>query len=186
VLSAPGFVEGEPLPATVEALIEVHAENIRRTVNGGPFVLAGHSSGGLVAHALATHLETVGKAPTALVLMDTSPTEQTEKLEEFYSMLPALILANNEQYAGAGEDSWLTAMVHYLSMDWGGLNGTAIPTLLVRAQEHVSGSWENDEKLSWDLSSRVAVVDVPGDHFTMMRDYSETTAQAVNEWLAEL
>jgi len=32
----------------------------------------------------------------------------------------------------------------------------------------------------------VTVVDVPGDHFTMMGDHADTTAQAVNEWLAEL
>ena len=32
----------------------------------------------------------------------------------------------------------------------------------------------------------LAVVDVPGDHFTMMSDHAETTARAVNEWLAGL
>jgi thioesterase domain-containing protein/acyl carrier protein len=187
VLPAPGFADGEPLPATVEALITVHAENIRRTVNGRRFVLAGHSTGGLVAHALATHLEGVGGAPMALVLIDTATTERTEKLEKFHSMLPAIILANNQQFSGAGEDSWLTAMAHYQSLGWDSLNDTAIPTLLVRAQQHIGGSPESEEwELSWTLSRHVTVVDVPGDHFTMMRDHADTTAQAVNAWLAGL
>jgi acyl transferase domain-containing protein/acyl carrier protein len=186
VLSAPGYVDGEPLPATVDALIGVHAENIQRTVNDKPFVLAGHSSGGWVAHALATRLESVGRAPMALVLIDTSTVERTEKQEKFQSMLPAMVLANNEQYSGTGDDSWITAMLHYNSLGWGNMDDTAVPTLLVRAQEHVSGSWGSDEKLSWALSSRVTVVDVPGNHFTMMGDHADTTARVVNEWLAEM
>jgi thioesterase domain-containing protein len=188
VLPAPGYADGEPLPATVDALITVHAENIRRTVDAGPFVLAGHSTGGLVAHALATHLESVGRAPAALVLIDTSTTERMERIGEFHiKLLSSIILADNQQYSGAGEDSWLTAMAHYQSLGWESLNDTAVPTLLVRAQEHTGGLSESEEwELSWTLSSRVTVVDVPGDHFTMMRDHADTTAQAVNEWLVEL
>jgi malonyl CoA-acyl carrier protein transacylase len=163
VLSAPGYVDGEPLPATVGALIGVHAENIRRTVNGRPFVLAGHSTGGLVVQALATHLESVGMAPMALVLMDTATTERMEELDKFHAMLPDIILADNRQYSGGGEDSWLTAMAHYQSLGWEILNHTAIPTLLVRAQERIGASPGSEERrLSWAFSSQVTVVDVPG------------------------
>jgi thioesterase domain-containing protein len=186
-IPAPGFVDGEPLPATVDALLTVHAENIRRSVNGAPFVFVGHSSGGLVAHALATHLESVDMAPAAVVLMDTFTLQGTEKLERFWPVMSGIVLADNKQLADPGEDAWLTAMAHYFSLDWRGLSPTEIPTLLVRPREPIGESADDGEwKSSWDLSSRVTVVDVPGDHFTMMRGHADTTAQAVSEWVAQL
>ena len=87
----------------------------------------------------------------------------------------------------AGEDAWLIAMVHYLSLGWTALEQTDIPTLLVRAQELIGARPGDDqERLSWPFSSHVTVVDVPGDHFTMMGDHADTTTRAVSEWLAEL
>jgi hypothetical protein len=78
-------------------------------------------------------------------------------------------------------------MAHYFSLDWAGLETTALPTLLVRAQEPMGGSQENgDWKSSWTHSSNITVVDVPGNHFTMMTDHADTTNLAVSQWLAEL
>jgi polyketide synthase 12 len=85
------------------------------------------------------------------------------------------------------EEAWLFATAHYFSLDWSSLSRTAIPTLLVRAQELIGARPGEDwERLSWAFSTRVTVTDVPGDHFTMMADHAETTARAVNEWLAGL
>jgi thioesterase domain-containing protein/acyl carrier protein len=187
VIPTPGFAEGEPLAATADALIRVHAENIRRSVNGAPFVLAGHSTGGLVAYALATHLESTGIAPAAVVLMDTFSPERKEMSEKSWSLMPGMVLAGSGKQEDAADDAWLTAMAHYFSLDWSGLNRTAIPTLLVRAEESVDESPESGEwKLSWAFSSRLTIVDVPGNHFTMIRDHANTTARAVNEWLTGL
>ena len=187
VIPAPGFAAAEPLPATAGALIAVHAENIRRSATGAPFVLAGHSSGGLVAHALATHLESVGMAPTAVVLMDTFPAEETEAYARTCSLLPVVVLADSEQQGDTREDAWLTAVAHYFSFGWTDLDQTALPTLLVRATEPAYESQDDSEwKASWALSSNVTIVDVPGDHFTMMGDHAGTTAQVVNDWLTRL
>jgi thioesterase domain-containing protein len=187
VIPAPGFATGEPLPATVGALIAVHAENIRRSANGAPFVLAGHSSGGLVAHALATHLESAGAAPAAVVLIDTFPVEETEAYQKSWSLVPAVVLADSTKRGDGGEDAWLTAMAHYFSLDWTDLGQTALPTLLVRAEEPLGEAPEGGEwKASWTLSSNVTVVDVPGNHFTMMGDHAGATALAVNDWLTGL
>ena len=60
VFPAPGFSDGDPLPATAAALVARHARSIRDWGPAAPFVLAGHSSGGLIAHALATCLEKAG------------------------------------------------------------------------------------------------------------------------------
>ena len=183
VIPAPGFAAGEPLPATVEALVAVHAQNIRGCAGGAPFVLAGHSSGGLVAHAVAAHLQNAGLAPAAVVLMDTFAAERPETLHQFWSMLPQTVLAGSQQQ----EDAWLTAMAHYFWLDWPDLAETALPTLLVRAQEPLDGSpGQAGREPPWAPSSNVTVVDVPGNHFTMMADHAETTARAVNGWLAGL
>jgi len=97
------------------------------------------------------------------------------------------VLADIGQDEDAGEDARLIAMAHYLSLNWTALEQTDIPTLLVRAQELIEARRGNTrERHSWAFSSHVDVVDVPGDHFTMLGEHADTTAQAVDEWLAEL
>jgi len=187
VIPAPGFAAGEPLPASVDALISVHAENIRRSANGAPFVLAGHSSGGLVAHSVAVHLASMGITPAAVVLIDTYSAQRKEFSKEFWSMLPEMVLPGGARLGDAGEDAWLTAMAHYFSLDWSGRPETDIPTLLVRAEEPLGGSQDNDDwRSSWAFSSEITVIDVPGNHFTMMTDHAGSTARAVNAWLTGL
>ena len=181
VIPSPGFADGEPMAATVDALIGVYSENIKRYADGASFVLAGHSSGGVVAHALAAQLDSIGSAPTAHVLMDVYSPGTEQWSERYWSRLPSSVLSGNAEHADSGEDAWLTAMADYFALDWSGLPMTAIPTLLVRAEIPLGRS-----KPSWGFSSRLTVVDVPGDHFAMMRDHANTTAQAVNEWLTEL
>jgi thioesterase domain-containing protein/aryl carrier-like protein len=187
VVPAPGYTAGEPLPATAGALIAVHAESIRRSARGVPFVLAGHSSGGLIAHTLATHLERAGEPPAAVVLMDTFTLERTEIFEKFWTMLPGVAQPDDEPQKDAREDAWLTAMAHYFSLDWTGLTETSVPTLLVRAEEPLGESPANgDWKPSWAFASEITTIDVPGNHFTMMAAHADTTARAVSEWLAGL
>jgi acyl transferase domain-containing protein/thioesterase domain-containing protein/acyl carrier protein len=187
VIPAPGFIGGEPLAASVDALVLAHADNLARGT-AGPLVLAGHSSGGLVAHALATHLERAGTPPAAIVLMDAYPAQRAEFSEGYWSMLPSTVLADRAQAGDLPDDAWLTAVAHYFSLDWAALAETAVPTLLVRAREPVSehgaeGDWQN---LSWPYARHLTVLDVPGDHFTMMGEHAGTTAAAVNEWLSGL
>jgi acyl transferase domain-containing protein/NADPH:quinone reductase-like Zn-dependent oxidoreductase/thioesterase domain-containing protein/short-subunit dehydrogenase/acyl carrier protein len=184
VVPSPGFAAGEQLAATADAMAAAHAESIRNSGNGAPLVLAGHSSGGLIAYAVATRLESVGLTPAAVVLIDTYSPDRREMSQEYWSMLPGVVLANDQERIG-GDDAWFTAMAHYFSMDWSGLARTSIPTLLVRAEQPLAGIGEW-EKPSWDLSAGVTVLDVPGDHFTMMTEHADTTARAVSEWLAEL
>ena len=187
VAPAPGFAAGEPLPATAGALIDAHAENIRRCVNGRSFVLVGHSSGGLIAHALATRLEQDSLPPAAVVLMDTFPPESAEMTEEFWSMLPGLVPVHGEQPEDAGDDAWLTAVAHYFGLDWTGLDLTALPTLLVHAAEPLAGSPGRPARAyPWSFASSITTVNVPGNHFTMMTSQAGTTARAVDDWLAGL
>jgi thioesterase domain-containing protein len=181
-LPAPGYAAGEPLAATADALIALHAENIRTSTSGAPFVLAGYSAGGLIAHAVAAELESTGTPPEAIVLIDTYSPGQVPA--EILAMLPSKVLAIIERLPDNRDDAWLTAMAHYVSLDWADPQKSAVPALLVRTRRSLSGAPVSFPPAAWDFSSHVTVVDVPGDHFTIMEDDADTTAQAVNEWLA--
>jgi acyl transferase domain-containing protein len=184
-LPQPGFVGGEPLPATVDALISVQAEIIRRSVDDRPFVLAGHSAGGIVAHAVAARLAAEGIVPAGMVLMDTFSPGRSMSGDQWSELVNAMLVHNHDDGA---DDAWVTAMVHYLTFDWAGTEKTDLPTLQVRPADQIGGSAVANSGVSHYLecSSNIAMVDVPGDHFTMLGDHAGTTAQAVNQWLAEL
>ena len=153
VIPTPGFVSGEPLAADVEALLAAHIETIRKSANGAPYVVVGYSSGGLVAHAIATRLEGSDITPAGLVLIDTFSPEVDGVPAELLAALPGAVLANNEEQQNVGSDDWFTAVAHYYSMDWRGLPATEIPTLLIRAGESVGEPVAVPKKSSWNLSS---------------------------------
>nr|BCB17033.1 modular polyketide synthase [Streptomyces nobilis] len=188
VITHPGFLEGELLPADKEALVRLHADTVLRHAGGKPFVLAGHSSGGLVAHAVARELESRGAGPAGVVLVDTYVEEKAlgdmaaamgKQLSDRYDAVPGAEADDNDW-----GDAWVTAMARYMFL---GLLPDAIqaPTLLVRAGEPlVEWTKEYDWRPSWKLEH--TAVDVPGTHFTVMEEHSHTTARAVEEWLDKL
>jgi thioesterase domain-containing protein len=168
----------------------MHADNIRRFAEDEPFVLAGHSSGGLMAHAVASYMErTEGAKPAGVVLMDTPPPE--EVYNEDWSKAMAAFLSKSEELGGGGEFVWFTATVHYISLNWWDLVPTDLPTLLIKAAPTPEAAAEAaaegaEPKPSWSLSRQLTTVDVPGDHFTMMQDDAEITAATVGDWIAAL
>jgi thioesterase domain-containing protein/acyl carrier protein len=185
VLAQPGFLEGERLPVDAESLIKVHAKAVQRCAEGAPFALLGHSAGGLVAHAVANYLETIGTPPAAVVLIDTFSPEDVEVFQEAESGFSDKMLKTSENIGDASwGDSWLTAMARYFTFDWWSLNEISAPTLVVRAVEDMAGQLVDDNlKVSWRYSRRVDTMDVPGHHFSMMGEHAGSTAQAINEWL---
>jgi hypothetical protein len=77
----------------------------------------------------------------------------------------------------------LTAMGWYtrLVMDWE-LGSVSAPTLLVRPTQPMPGvSADGEWQTVWPFEHDS--VDVPGDHYTMMEEYADTTAEAVEQWL---
>jgi acyl transferase domain-containing protein len=182
-LPVPGFAPGERLAATPGALVGVYAETVRKSLNGAPFALAGYSSGGLVAHALAARLADLGAAPAAVVLIDTFTPESAGVPDDILAALPGAVLAGGGDAPGG--DGWLTALAHYYAFDWRGLPRLDVPALLVRAADPVPGSTVDETGSTWEFSRVATTLSVPGDHFTMMREHAETTARAVEWWLAE-
>jgi thioesterase domain-containing protein len=84
----------------------------------------------------------------------------------------------------AVDDVRLTAMGAYLQLfeEWKPAE-IATPTLLVRAAEPMPGvAADSGWQASWDRAH--TAIDVPGDHFTVLEEHAESTAQAVQDWLS--
>ena len=178
-LPLPGFLPGELLPASLQVAVQTQAEMVRRHAAEEPFVLVGHSSGGTLAHALAAQLERAGAPPAAVVLID------TYQAADVMGVVPHVLrrmLEADAEYAYASDDR-LTAVGAYcrLLAAWRPA-AIAAPTLLIRASEPILENPADDGwRSSWDLPH--TVLDVAGDHFTMMEAHAETTARTVQDWL---
>ncbi len=182
VLALPqsGFLEGEPVPATLEAAVGSHVAAIERLAAGDPFALLGHSSGGVLAHAVAAEMEARGIPPAALILLDTYAVDE-EKLPVMIEMM-AQIVFTSAAFGGVN-DTRLTAMGAYLPLV-GSVEAASLatPTLMVKASEPFPGTQTDGEwGASWPLYDDS--VSVPGNHMTMMGEHAATTAAAVGEWL---
>ncbi|WP_128382158.1 type I polyketide synthase [Streptomyces cavernae] len=184
-LMVPGFVGGERVAEDVDALTGYLAARIVEHAGGEPFVLAGRSSGGSVAHAVAHRLESTGHGPAAVVLLDTylSGTPQTAYI------MPVMEQRSLELEKDFGRMSGvrLTAMAAYFSMfeTWQP-QPLAAPTLLVRASECFSAEpGEEPPAEEWQTTWPIPldVVDVPGHHYTMIEQYADETAAAIHDWL---
>ncbi|MFH8596416.1 amino acid adenylation domain-containing protein [Streptomyces rimosus] len=65
----------EPLPATLEELAAHYAARVREVQPEGPYRLLGWSTGGIIAHAMATHLQDEGHEVELLAILDAYPAE---------------------------------------------------------------------------------------------------------------
>ncbi|WP_431784624.1 thioesterase domain-containing protein, partial [Streptomyces chumphonensis] len=186
--SLPGFMTGEALPADLDALVRVQAETLRQNVAADePLVLVGYSSGGLIAAAVARHLELTGRGAAGLVMIDTHWWDAAGgfDLDDWAATVLAGLLDRVGEDEHDGEswgDAWVTARARYLAMDFV-REPVAAPTLLVRASDPLTRDGEDAERRAhWPFPH--TAVDVPGDHFTLMEaGHAAGTARAVDGWL---
>nr|BBM95965.1 modular polyketide synthase [Streptomyces sp.] len=184
VLSLPGYQDGERLPADLGALAEAAATVVRDLSGRAPVVLLGHSSGGLLAQAVAECLEDCGVHPSALVLIDTHVLD-----DGLLDRLGRELLAGmSARSAGATplDDVRLTAMGRYLRLLTGFTPGTVkAPTLLAGAGSPVSG-WTDEHRWRASWPKPHERLELPGDHFTLTEDHAESTASAIAAWLGHV
>ncbi|WP_437805982.1 SDR family NAD(P)-dependent oxidoreductase [Sorangium sp. So ce1078] len=190
VLRNLGYASGEQLPADLETVVQIQAEAVLRCAAGAPFALAGLSSGGWLAHAVAIHLERMGISPTAVVLLDTYPPTSIPP-----KVLSALRWAWVQWSPSMPRlDAQLTAMAWYVRLfeRWVAAPITS-PVLFVRATEALPTGDANgtprplndhDWRARWEQPH--ATVEVPGNHLTMLGDHADAAALAVHTWLATL
>ncbi|MGW0537132.1 amino acid adenylation domain-containing protein [Streptomyces sp. NPDC003032] len=72
-VQARGLAGPEPMPRSMEEMAADYAEQIRSVQPTGPYHLLGWSLGGLIAHAVATHLEEEGAEVRLLAVVDGYP-----------------------------------------------------------------------------------------------------------------
>nr|BCN92181.1 modular polyketide synthase [Streptomyces sp.] len=170
------------LPADLDTALDAQARAVLRAAGDAPVVLLGHSGGALLAHELAFRLERAhGAPPAGIVLVDPYPPGHQEPIEVWSRQLGEGLFAGELEPMS---DARLLAMGRYARFLAGPRPGrSSAPVLLVRASEPL-GDWQEergDWRAHWDLPHTVA--DVPGDHFTMMRDHAPAIAEAVLSWL---
>ncbi|MEU2241678.1 beta-ketoacyl synthase N-terminal-like domain-containing protein [Streptomyces sp. NPDC018338] len=186
-LPLPGYGTGTGtgtalLPADLDTALDAQALALLRAAGDAPVVLVGHSGGALLAHELAFRLERAhGAPPAGIVLVDPYPPGHQEPVEAWSRQLGEGLFAGELEPMA---DSRLLAMGRYARFLADARPGrSSAPVLLVRASEPL-GEWSEergDWRAHWDLPH--TVVDVPGDHFTMMRDHAPAVAGAVISWL---
>ncbi|WP_431937504.1 KR domain-containing protein, partial [Micromonospora sp. RP3T] len=188
VLHSPGFHAGEKLPENIEAMTLAYVETIiRDNANGEEFALGGTSSGGLIAHRVAAELARTGMAPAGVILLDSPSQEAHRTVSEDGPLWQKQIFERIRRTGDDGDDSWVFAMVHYLSFPWWPAEHIEIPTLQVRASERISGPADNDDWMfTWNYATRVTLADVPGNHLQITDEYASVSALAVNDWLSHL
>ncbi|MFI0732799.1 type I polyketide synthase [Streptomyces sp. NPDC021225] len=180
-LRQPGFHRGEALPRTSELLLRTHAAGLRVELGERPFVLAGLSSGGLIAHMLARYLYDQGTPPAGVVLLDSYAPGEDERLAVLAPGLRGELQhrADDPDSAMPGDDSWVTAMLHYETFDWP-FTELPAPVLFVRAGAPLEG-WPDDWAPAWPFDH--TAVTTRGNHFTMLEEHAPHTAALMRDWL---
>jgi aspartate racemase len=82
-LQARNLTEPNALPHTIEDVVADYLNLIREVQPVGPYNLLGWSFGGLVAHAIATHLQSTGEEVQLLALLDSYPNDRAESFAPF-------------------------------------------------------------------------------------------------------
>ncbi|WP_374191275.1 type I polyketide synthase [Streptomyces argyrophylli] len=180
VPAVPGFGPGEALPRSVDAVVEVVVEGIRRAcADERPYVLVGYSSGGQFAHAAAEIMEKAGQPAAGVVLLDTYLPGDDGKDDLWRQMFDGML--DRESSLGGFGTARLAAMSRYSDLIQHCLPGAlTAPVLFVRPTESFAAGTD-DWRASWPAEHEPA--DVPGTHFTMLEDRAQATAEAVETWL---
>jgi enterobactin synthetase component F len=75
-LQARGLTEPDVLPASIKEMAADYLDQIRTVQPTGPYHLLGWSFGGLIAHAMATRLQSEGEEVATLTVIDAYPDNQ--------------------------------------------------------------------------------------------------------------
>ncbi len=188
-LPLPGFGDDDPLPATGDLVVDMHADAIARELGDTPFALAGYSSGGWLAHAVAARLEARGHVPRAVVLLDTWFPKDDIPEDQIREQLQGI--AVNDHAFALMTEAQVTAQGAYLELfDGWQPQAVAAPVLLVRAAERMPQREDAETaaprgwSAEWDFAHDT--FDALGNHQTMMNEHAVTTATAVSHWLRRL
>jgi thioesterase domain-containing protein len=185
MLVHPGFGARRDVPDSVATLVGLHADTIRTLAGDRPFVLVGHSTGGGVAHAVGRRLAADGNPPAGTILVDSH--HGTAGLDDKRALALVAVDRNRpaELFDGFLSDAMMIAGGAYVRIfDGWEPEPSPVPTLLLRAAptpEMLDADPDRDWRPRWPLPHDV--VDIPGDHYTVLGADAETTAAAIRAWV---
>lgn len=160
------------------------------TADGKPFVLLGYSSGGTLAYATAGHLEReCGVRPAGVILLDTFKVHDGGSDGVPLDGL-ALGMFDKEAVFGRFDSSRLSAMGRWVELvPQLPLTPVEAPVLFVQCTQSFvpDGDDASPDLLSgraepWEAAHTLRTV--RANHFTLVEDRAEQTAQVIDEWLA--
>jgi acyl transferase domain-containing protein/surfactin synthase thioesterase subunit/acyl carrier protein len=180
VVSLPGLDGDEPLPASFALACDAIAMAVEQAVEDRPFVVVGYSTGGDIAHGVTEALERDGVPPVALVWLDTYLRDPSQPKRLFSAMMSNLLGEN--RLDATIDDRQLLAMGAYMRM----LHEETpisidVPSMIVKADTNLTGEMSSEVRRTAD-----SAIDVVGDHFTIIEDYAESTAMALDQWLSKV
>ncbi|CAM5283602.1 Type I polyketide synthase OS=Streptomyces alboniger OX=132473 GN=CP975_27330 PE=4 SV=1 [Streptomyces alboniger] len=180
-LALPGPGTATPVPGSWRAAVESLAEAALRAAGGAPVLLVGHSIGGVLAHAVAAHLERAGHEVAGAVLIDTYEPGQ-ESSSEVFGWAMGRVIDRGEGHVDLDEAGVL-AMGGYLRLldDWAADPLTA-PALLLTAERGPDAPGADGWR-PWRAAD--TVTPVPGDHFSLLEDHAADAARTVEDWLGK-
>ncbi len=167
------ILEGRGLPErSVAAIARRHVAVMRSMQPSGPYRIAGHSFGGLLAVEMAHQLDAAGQQVDRLIILDSFPPDP-----RLHAPLPRLGLRRRlKSKAGlfraalrdtsGGSEAWrFYDQAGQLGLKYHG-RAWAGPTLVT-----VANSPERDRRAQWGgfLTGQWSAIDVPGDHISMLR-----------------
>jgi thioesterase domain-containing protein len=85
-LQARNLIQRKIVPTTIEEIATDYLNLIQEIQPVGPYNLLGWSFGGLVAHAIATHLQSVGQEVALLALLDSYPSNGENTLHSSHAL----------------------------------------------------------------------------------------------------
>ncbi|MGV9787389.1 type I polyketide synthase [Streptomyces sp. NPDC003435] len=179
-LALPGIgADSGPVPGTWGTALDTLADAALATASGAPVLLAGHSIGGALAHAVAARLERDGHEVAGVVLIDTYEPEPGQQSAVFGWAMGHIL--SGDETSAVVDAAAVLAMGGYLRLfdDWTA-DPLAAPALLLAAERGPdapdSGAWR-----LWQAADTVARV--PGDHFSLLEEHAADTARTVEDWL---
>jgi thioesterase domain-containing protein len=178
-----GYAAGEALPATIDIALQSIADGVERAAEGEPFVLVGHSAGGVLAYGVAGVLEKSGITPEGVVMLDSFPSRPGDASEMLSEQVLQYIMRMETAFGGF-DGARLSAMVHWsaIMQDLPPADVTA-PVLFVQCTQPFSEvAPESDYWRATPFDPAHAVRTVEADHFSMLAEKAEDTARLIDDW----
>jgi thioesterase domain-containing protein len=134
-LQARNLIQRDMLPDTLEDMAADYLSRIREIQPVGPYNLLGWSFGGLVAHAMATSLQSAGEEVALLALLDSYPYDRK-------SAMPRLEEREREVLFAGAADNTIRKMLDVLRRE-----GHVLSTLKEHHFEAITEAYENNVRL---------------------------------------